>query len=63
MDNLERVKQYIICKERGHIARIGKSLTDGLWWESCIYCNTLFREKLVIEEINKPNYEIDRNTC
>ena len=50
MNEAERYKQYLICKERGHSA-LGKS--DGSW-DICPKCDTYHRWISSVQEKNVP---------
>lgn len=49
--NEERLKQYHICKERGHI-------DNGVWygeWTQCKFCETLLKYETIIHEKYTPD--------
>jgi hypothetical protein len=51
--NEERLRQYHICKERGH-------KDNGMWlgeWTKCRYCETELRYETVVHEKYAPTKE------
>jgi len=64
MSYVERVRQYAICQERGHVAGIPPVSTNLIYcpdgcgphppFDICKYCGTSFRFVTTMEEENKP---------